>query len=87
MADSWCKASLRSLLLPALIIAAGHLGGCSLFRPDHTLETGYQYQPLNSTSVQRRAFYADPYSIEARRAESERQQRARDMGALQGIGQ
>ena len=75
------------LLLAAVSVATMSSIGCSLFRPDHTLETGYQYQPLNSTSVQRRAFYADPYSIEARRAEAERQQRARDMGALQGIGQ
>lgn len=75
------------LLLAAATVATTCSIGCSLFRPDHTLETGYQYEPLNSTSVQRRAFYADPYSIEARRAEAERQQRARDMGALQGIGQ
>jgi hypothetical protein len=68
-----------------LLGAAAVAPGCSLFRPDHTLETGYQYQPLNTSVVQRRAFYADPYSVEARRAEAERQQRARDMGALPGM--
>ena len=36
------------------------------------LESGYAYRPLNSSTVERRAFYADPYSLEARRAETEK---------------
>jgi hypothetical protein len=82
MADAW-PGGLSRLILLACVAAPAP--GCALFRKQHTLETGYQYQPLNSTSVQRRAFYADPYSIEARRAEAERQQRARDMGTLPGL--
>ena len=57
----------------ATLLASPLLAGCS--DKPRQLETGYRYEPLNSTSVQRRAFYADPYSIEARRAEMERQQR------------
>ena len=66
----------RSLVLSALaaLLCAGLLPlGCK--SKPKTLETGYRYDPLNSTTVQRRAFYADPYSVEARRAEMERQQR------------
>ena len=37
-----------------------------------TLESGYAYRPLDSTTVERRGFYADAYSLDARRAESER---------------
>lgn len=64
-----------SILVAALLVSlplAGFLAGCE----SHRLETGYEYQPLNSSSVERRAFYADPYSLEARRAEAERQQAA-----------
>ena len=35
------------------------------------LETGYDYRRLNSTEVQRRAFYADAYSLEAIRAQND----------------
>jgi hypothetical protein len=44
--------------------------GCA----DHRLETGYRYRPLNSSAIERRAFYADPYSIEARQAEAEQRE-------------
>ena len=58
--------------LPSLsILAAGLLGGCG---GANQLETGYRYQPLTSTSVERRAFYADSFSLEAMRAEAEAQQ-------------
>ena len=63
-------------LLLLWLCASPLIGGCFLFKRSHSLETGYQYQPLNSTNIQRRAFYADPYSIEARRAQAERQQQA-----------
>jgi hypothetical protein len=65
----------------ATLLASGLLAGCS--NKPRELETGYRYEPLNSTTVQRRAFYADPYSIEARRAEMERQQR---MEGTSGFG-
>lgn len=64
----------------AAIVVALLAGGCG--SKTHTLESGYVYEPLNSTSVERRAFYADPYSIEARRAEAERQQRASEGSPL-----
>ena len=57
---------------PAGIVAATGfvlaVAGCST----HELESGYAYRPLNSSTVERRAFYADPYSLDARRAESEK---------------
>ena len=40
------------------------LPGCGSRR----LETGYQYTPLGATPVQRRAYYAGPFSPEARDA-------------------
>jgi hypothetical protein len=42
------------------------LAGCG-----YELETGYKYRPLNSTSVQRRGYYASPYSPEKSAAEQE----------------
>lgn len=54
-------------ILVAFVTIAGP--GCS---PSNQLETGYRYTPLSSTESQRRAFYADPYSADARRAEIER---------------
>ena len=50
------------------------VSGCGA---SNELETGYAFQPLNSTAVERRAFYADPYSLEARKAESERREASR----------
>ena len=55
--------SVRLLALPALILA-----GCGT---TGVLETGYDYRSLNSTEVERRAFYADAYSLEAIRAQQE----------------
>ena len=65
----WHGMGVAGLALGLLLIVPGCGGG------PHRLETGYEYQPLNSTPVERRAFYADPHSIEARRAEQSRQQR------------
>lgn len=56
-------------LLAALAGAALVLAGCSAGSGGR-LETGYRYRPLNSTSVERRAFYSDPYSVEARLADT-----------------
>ncbi|MGF1632695.1 MAG: hypothetical protein ACFCVE_02495 [Phycisphaerae bacterium] len=47
------------------------LGGCGSSR----LETGYQYVPLGTSSSQRQAFYADPFSPEARAAADGEQRR------------
>ena len=44
-------------------------GGCSM-----ELETGYKYRPLNATPVQRRGYYASPYSQEKAAAEQENKQ-------------
>jgi len=38
------------------------------------LETGYKYRPLNATPVQRRGYYASPYSQEKAAAEQETKQ-------------
>ena len=38
------------------------------------LETGYKYRPLNATAVQRRGYYASPYSQEKAAAEQENKQ-------------
>lgn len=44
------------------------LGGCGM-----QLETGYQYRPLNASAVQRRAYYASPFTQEKTAAEQEKQ--------------
>ncbi len=54
----------------ALLIGAGLLiGGCGM-----ELETGYKYRPLSATPVQRRAYYASPFSPEKTAAEQEQRQ-------------
>ena len=65
--------SAAAALALAVVVGATALAGCG--SSQHRLETGYEYQPLNSTSIERRAYYADPYSIEARQAEAERRQK------------
>jgi hypothetical protein len=35
------------------------------------LETGYEYTPLGQSNTQRRAYYAGPFSPEAREAQAE----------------
>ncbi len=51
----------RSFLALAVLLATV---GCS----SNKLETGYAYTPLGSTPSQRRAYYAGPFSPEAREA-------------------
>jgi len=51
-------------LLIALLIC-----GC-----ETELETGYKYRPLGDSAVQRRAYYASPFSVEKAAADQERQQ-------------
>ena len=58
----------RGLALGGALVALHVATGCGTGSGGR-LETGYRYRPLNSTVVERRAFYADPYSVEARMAE------------------
>lgn len=51
-----------------IIVLAGAFGCGS----DH-LETGYVYTPLGDSSAKRRGYYADPFSPEARAAQTEQQ--------------
>jgi hypothetical protein len=59
----------RRLRLVAVAASAVWLVGCGA-----ELETGYKYRPLNASPVQRRAFYASPYSPEKTAAEQEQKQ-------------
>ncbi len=60
---------LRQVALAAALLLGGlAIIGCG---GANRLETGYAYTPLRATEVQRRAFYADPYSGEAQRAAQE----------------
>ncbi|MBC7783117.1 MAG: hypothetical protein H7144_04695 [Burkholderiales bacterium] len=56
---------MRRLTLSLTLII---LCGCS----NKTLETGYTYTPLGDSSTQRRGYYADPFSPEARAAQQDR---------------
>ena len=67
----------RALLLA--LVAAG-LCGCGSDR----LETGYVYTPLGDNSVKRRGYYADPFSPEARAAQTEQTQQL-DVGGRRAI--
>lgn len=51
----------------AMSVSAACIGGCGM-----QLETGYQYRPLNASAVQRRAFYASPFTDEKSAAEQEK---------------
>ncbi|HEY8748050.1 MAG TPA: hypothetical protein VIM11_08750 [Tepidisphaeraceae bacterium] len=51
------------------------VAGCSM-----ELETGYKYRPLNASSVQRRGYYASPYTQEKAAAEQELKQAPRSGG-------
>lgn len=44
------------------------------------LETPYQYRPLGASSVQRRAYYASPFSPEKTAAEQENKQNGPHLG-------
>ena len=55
------RASPLAALLLLVLTAAPGCGG-------RRLETGYEYTPLGATPVQRRAYYAGPFSPEARDA-------------------
>lgn len=54
----------RRVVLALLVLTSIAAPGCG----GRKLETGYQYTPLGATPVQRRAYYAGPFSPEARDA-------------------
>jgi hypothetical protein len=58
---------MRRLLVIASLFAVGFNAGCG----QQKLETGYAYTPLGDSPTKRRGYYADPFSPEARRAQSE----------------
>ena len=58
------RTTARILTLALLALAGASSIGCS----SNKLETGYVYTPLGSTPSQRRAYYAGPFSPEAREA-------------------
>jgi len=51
------------------------LAGCGM-----ELETGYKYRPLSASPVQRRGYYASPYSQEKAAAEQEQKQSGPKLG-------
>lgn len=51
-------------------------GGCGM-----QLETGYTYRPLDASAVQRRAYYASPFSPEKAAAQQENKQNGAHVGA------
>ena len=57
-------AVLVTLIATPLLLSAG---GCGTDR----LETGYRPRPLNASQNQRNAYYASPFSPEARKAQLE----------------
>jgi hypothetical protein len=54
-------------LVAGMAFCAAGVGGCGM-----QLETGYQFRPLNATEVQRRAFYASPFTDQKSAAEQEK---------------
>jgi hypothetical protein len=60
----------KPLLVLSAVVLPGFLSiGCGM-----ELETGYKYRPLNATPVQRRGYYASPYSMDKAAAEQEAKQ-------------
>jgi|SRR6185312_7988969 len=53
------------------------MGGCGM-----QLETGYTYRPLDASAVQRRAYYASPYSPEKTAAQQENKQNGAHAGGM-----
>ncbi len=52
------------------IALCGLLVGCT--SNGGRLETGYRYRPIGATTFERRAFYTDRFSVEARQADAYR---------------
>ncbi|MEM6315105.1 MAG: hypothetical protein AAF743_13515 [Planctomycetota bacterium] len=58
----------RSLTIAALVVTTGiAVPGCG----SNELETGYRIRPLKASRAEQRAFYAGPFSPEARAAQVE----------------
>jgi hypothetical protein len=72
----------RRVVLALLVLTSFAAPGCG----GRKLETGYQYTPLGATPVQRRAYYAGPFSPEARDAMMSRDADAPAGGAGGGGG-
>lgn len=68
------------VIAPLALVGLLGIAGCA----EHRLETGYRYRPLNSSAIERRAFYADPYSMEAQQAEAQRSEGWSPAQGLQG---
>ena len=68
MASAGLIRSLRRRRKLLLLLGLTALLGCA--GPSKT-ETGYNYRPLNSSELERRAFYLDTYSLEAIQARSQ----------------
>jgi len=54
------------------LLMIGFIFGLAGCKGNSTLESGYQYTPLGASPAARRAFYAGPFSVEARDAQLER---------------
>jgi hypothetical protein len=63
------------LAMPAFLSLGFLAAGCSM-----ELETGYKYRPLNASSVQRRGYYASPYTQEKAAAQQEVKQGPQSTG-------
>jgi hypothetical protein len=61
--------TLRWITVGLLAVGSTSLVGC---KGNNTLETGYEFTPLGASPAMRRAFYAGPFSAEAREAQIER---------------
>lgn len=55
-------------IMGCFTMAGLFLSGCGV-----QLETGYQYRPLSASAVQRRAYYASPFTQEKIAAQQEKQ--------------
>ena len=61
------------------LVFVGFAGGCGM-----DLETGYKYRPLGASAVERRGYYASPYSAEKNAAEQEHKQSTPSFGGAAG---
>jgi len=66
----------RKLVLLAMLVVAG---GCGM-----DLETGYKYRPLGASAVERRGYYASPYSPEKSAAEQQHKSITPSLGGAAG---
>lgn len=69
--DRRCKLALLGMLVIS--------GGCGM-----DLETGYKYRPLGASAVERRGYYANPYSAEKNAAQQQQKQVTPSLGGAAG---